>query len=86
MLGGLDAIVFTAGIGENAATIRARVCHAAFWLGVELDEQRNEAGGPRISRAESPVSAWVIPTDEELVIARHTQRVLSEVRHESSRP
>ena len=54
---------------------RARVCREAAWLGVELDEAANEAGGPRISSASSRVSAWVIPTDEELMIARHTRRV-----------
>src|SRR5436189_1043329 len=53
-LGGLDALVFTGGIGENAAPIRARVCRDAAWLGVELDEAANNAGGPLISRSESP--------------------------------
>ena len=74
-LGGLDALVFTAGIGEHAAAIRARVCRDAAWLGLELDEAANEAGGPRISRGDSRVSAWVIPTNEELMIARHTHRL-----------
>ena len=76
-LGGLDALVFTAGIGENAAPIRERVCTASRWLGVELDEEANAAGGPRITREGSRVRAWVIPTDEELMIARHTIRLLS---------
>ncbi len=76
-VGGLDALVFTAGIGENAAAIRARVCRDAAWLGLALDEQRNNAGGSRISTEDSRVSAWVIPTDEELMIARHTRRVLA---------
>jgi acetate kinase len=76
-LGGLDAIVFTAGIGEHAAAIRARVCRAAAWLGVELDEAANAAHGPRISRAGSRTRAWVIPTNEELMIARHTRDVLA---------
>jgi acetate kinase len=71
-LGGLDAIVFTAGIGEHAITIREAVCRHAGWLGVELDAAANGAGGPRISTASSRVSAWVIPTNEELMIARHT--------------
>jgi acetate kinase len=71
-LGGLDAVVFTAGIGENAAAIRARVCRAAGWLGVRLDPRRNAGGGPRISEPGSQVSVWVIPTNEELMIARHT--------------
>jgi len=75
-MGGLDAIVFTAGIGENAGPIRGRVCQDAEWLGVELDARSNAAGGPRISATSSKVSAWVIPTNEELMIARHTRRVL----------
>src|SRR5262245_19100731 len=74
-LGGLDALVFTAGIGEHAAAIRSRVCRDAAWLGVALDEAANEAGGPRISREGGEVSAWVIPTDEERMIARHTSRL-----------
>jgi acetate kinase len=76
-LGGLDAIVFTAGIGENSRSLRERVCADAQWLGVELDAAANAAQGPRISTAASRVSAWVIPTDEELMIARHTRRVLA---------
>jgi acetate kinase len=76
-LGGLDAIVFTAGIGENSRSLRERVCKDAMWLGMELDATANEAGGPRISTAGSRVSAWVIPTNEELMIARHTRRVLA---------
>ena len=75
-LGGLDAIVFTAGIGENAGAIRSRVCRDAAWLGLDLDETANTAGGPRISTNASRASAWVIPTDEELMIARHTRRLL----------
>jgi acetate kinase len=76
-LGGLDAIVFTAGIGERSPAIRARVCQAAAWLGIELDENANAAHGPRISRPGSLVSAWVIPTNEELMIARHTVTALA---------
>jgi acetate kinase len=76
-LGGLDAIVFTAGIGENAAPIRARVCETARWLGVDLDPAANEARGPRISTATSRVSAWVVPTDEEAMIARHVRRLVA---------
>jgi acetate kinase len=76
-LGGLDAIVFTAGVGENSAEIRARVCAAARWLGVELDAAANAAGGPRISTAASRVSVWTLPTNEELMIARHTERLLA---------
>jgi acetate kinase len=75
-LGGLDAIVFTAGIGENSREIRERVCGDAAWLGVELDAVANAKGGPRISAAGSRVSAWTIPTNEELMIARHTRRVI----------
>ncbi len=75
-LGGLDAIVFTGGIGENAVPIRESVCRDAGWLGVELDTSANAHGGPRISTAGARVSAWVIPTNEELMIARHTRRVL----------
>jgi acetate kinase len=77
-LGGLDALVFTAGIGENSAAIRERVCRDAAWLGVELDPAANAKGGPRINAAGSRVSAWVIPTNEELMIARHTRRVIVE--------
>jgi acetate kinase len=75
-LGGLNALVFTGGIGEHAAEICARVCQDAHWLGVRLDEPANEAGGPRISLPASPVSAWVVPTDENLMVARHTRRLL----------
>ncbi len=75
-LGGLDAIVFTGGIGENSAQIRERVCHDAVWLGVQLDAAANQAGGPRISLPASRTAAWVLPTNEELMIARHTRRVL----------
>ncbi|MCY1015869.1 acetate/propionate family kinase [Pyxidicoccus sp. MSG2] len=76
-LHGLDAVVFTGGIGEHAAPIRERVCRAAGWLGLELDEEANARGGPCITRPGSRVSAWVIPTDEETMIAHHTRRVLS---------
>jgi acetate kinase len=75
-LGGLDAIVFTAGIGENSAEIRKRIAEASAWLGVELDEAANSGKGPRISKPQSKVSAWVIPTNEELMIARHTKALL----------
>lgn len=76
-LGGLDALVFTAGIGENDASIRARVCRDARWLGVELDDDANARGAPLISRADSRVRAWVIPTNEEAMIATHTRRLLA---------
>jgi acetate kinase len=75
-LGGLDAIVFTGGIGENSAEIRERICQQARWLGIELAAQANRSGGPRISAETAPVAAWVVPTNEELMIARHTRRVL----------
>ena len=77
-LGGLDAIVFTAGIGENSRSLRERVCRDAAWLGVELDAEANQRNIARISTAASSVSAWVIPTNEELMIARHTRNVLGE--------
>ena len=81
-LGGLDAIAFTGGIGEHAVSIRERVCQNAAWLGVELDPAANVAGGPRISAENSRISVWVIPTNEELMIARHTRTL---VAAESSR-
>ena len=76
-LGGLDAIVFTAGIGEHSAAIRERVCRDAGWLGIELDAAANKTDGPRISTAASRVPAWVMPTNEELMIARHTRRLIA---------
>jgi len=75
-LGGVDALVFTAGIGENSPEIRRRICEASAWLGIELDFEANEGKGPRISTRQSRVSAWVIPTNEELMIARHTGTML----------
>ena len=75
-LGGLDAIVFTAGIGEHAAPIRERVCHDASWLGLTLDPVANARHGPRISGADSRLGVWVIATDEERMIARHTRDLL----------
>jgi acetate kinase len=74
--GGLDALVFTAGIGENAPDIRARVCEGAKWLGIDLDADANAQAGPKISSSGSAVSVWVIPTNEELMIATHTKEVL----------
>jgi acetate kinase len=71
-LGGLDAFVFTAGIGENSITIRARIVEKLAWLGAVLDADANTAGRPLISRPESQVAVYVVPTDEELMIARHT--------------
>jgi len=75
-LGGLDAVVFTAGIGENQPEIRRRICRDAAWLGLELDDAANAGHGPRISTMASRVSAWVVPTDEETMIARHVERLL----------
>jgi acetate kinase len=76
-LGGLDAIVFTAGIGEHSVSLRERVCRDARWLGVDVDSAANDKGGPRISTPTSRVAAWIIPTNEELMIARHTQALLA---------
>jgi acetate kinase len=74
-LGGLDALVFTAGIGEHAPEIRRRACEQAAWLGIELDDAANAAGAARITMPGSRTSAWVIPTNEDLMIARHTWRL-----------
>jgi acetate kinase len=77
VLGGLDALVFTAGIGENSAEVRRRICEASRWLGLELETAANEMHSTCISTADSRVSAWTIPTNEELMIARHTGRLLA---------
>ncbi len=79
-LGGLDRIVFTGGIGENAPEIRKRIARLAGWLGADLDEAANLGGARRISTVESRLSLLVIPTDENLMIARHTRRLLDEAR------
>jgi acetate kinase len=84
-LGGLDAMVFTAGVGENGKTIRDAVCRNAAWLGVELDPVANEKGGPRITKPKSKVAVWVVPTNEEQMIARHTLRVLGLARGKPAR-
>jgi len=76
-LNGLDAFIFTAGIGENSATIRARVAEKLAWLGIDFDTDANKAGGPLLSKPHSKVAAYVIGTDEELMIARHTVSFLS---------
>ena len=81
VLGGVDALVFTAGIGENSAEIRARIVAACAWVGVALDIEANRRGGPCISAAGSAVSAWVIPTNEELMIARHTLALVQSSGH-----
>ena len=75
-LEGLDALVFTGGIGEHAAPVRAAVCRGLSWLGVGLDSAANDRHGPRISRPDTRVAAWVLPANEELVIARHTMASL----------
>jgi acetate kinase len=75
-LGGLETLVFTAGIGERSAPIRERICADLGWLGIELDRGRNEANEAVISSAGSRVVVRVMKTNEELMIARHTQRVL----------
>jgi acetate kinase len=77
VLGGLDGLVFTAGIGENAPEIRRRICEACAWLGIALDPEANTRGGPLISRPDSRTSVLVVPTDEEQMIARHTRRLVA---------
>jgi acetate kinase len=75
-LGGVDALVFTAGIGENSSEIRQRVCEASAWLGIEIDAEANGQNAAKISTAQSKLSVWVIPTNEELMIALHTGDLL----------
>lgn len=75
-LGGLDALAFTAGIGENSARIRAEVCEGLSWLGIDLDRERNASGAPHISTDASQVDVFIVPTDEEIVIARAAARLL----------
>ena len=76
VLGGIDGLVFTGGIGENSPEIRRRICEACSWLGVEVNGKANERNVQRISTTRSKVSAWVIATNEELMIARQTGRLL----------
>lgn len=76
VLGGLDALVFTAGIGENSPEIRKRICESSAWLGIELDETANAQGLTKISTSRSKLSVWMIRTNEELMIARHTGLLL----------
>ena len=76
VLGGVDALVFTAGIGENAAAVRARVLDDAAWLGVERDAAANDAGGPLLTTAGSRVLGLALQTNEELMIAEHTRKVI----------
>jgi acetate kinase len=79
-MGGLDTVVFTAGIGERSAQIRAAVAARLTWLCAELDIAANSAGGPRIATAQSRTGLWVVPTDEESMIARHTRALLAGIR------
>jgi acetate kinase len=81
-LGGLDTLVFTAGIGENAPVIRARICNGLEYLGMRVDAERNQKHAPIISTDESRVVVRVIPTDEDLIIARHTHRFIRHSRKE----
>jgi acetate kinase len=76
VLEGLDGIVFTAGIGEHSPEIRARICRRAAWLGLRLDDNANRANEPCISARDSAVTAWVIPTNEEAIIAQHTAELV----------
>jgi acetate kinase len=76
VLGGIDALVYTAVIGENSPDIRRRISEASAWLGVALDDAANVGNGPRLSTPQSKVSVWAIPTNEELMIARHTAMLL----------
>ena len=76
-LGGLDGFVFTAGIGENSISIRSRIAKRLAWLGAELDSGANENQSTLISRSESRITLYVVPTDEELMIARHTLSVIA---------
>ena len=75
-LGGIDGLVFTAGIGEHSAEIRRRICEASAWLGLTLDATANAAHATRISSPGSRISAWVVPTNEELMIAKHMGSLL----------
>ena len=77
-MGGLDTLVFAGGIGENASEVRARVCSGLQFLGIELDEARNDANAPVISTVSSRVTVRVIRTDEELMIARAVCRLRCE--------
>jgi len=85
-LGGFDGFVFTAGIGEHVAPVRRMVCERLAWLGVAIDDTANERGDVCISTADSRVSVWVIPTDEELMIARHTLTVMGSTKDAPSGP
>ena len=77
-LGGLDALVFTGGIGERAAPVRERVCEDLEFLGIRLDPDRNAAHAPVISSDDATVTVRVVPTDEDLMVARHTRRLIEQ--------
>jgi hypothetical protein len=81
-IGGLDVLVFTGGIGEHAAPLRARVCQDGQWLGVRLNAQANRIGGPKISADDSTVSVWVIPADEDVMSSRHTYNIIGASLHQ----
>lgn len=85
MLGGLDAVVFTAGIGERSAPVRAAICERLAWLGAELDMAANEKSEARIAAPGSRLGLWVVPTDEESMIARHSRRLLAGTQDEAAR-
>jgi acetate kinase len=76
VLGGIDSMVFTAGIGENSPEIRKRISEASSWLGIKLNEEANQKSERKISDSSSKVSVWMIPTNEELMIAQHTRGLL----------
>ena len=78
-LGGLDGLVFTAGIGEHASEIRSRVCARCAWLGIVIDEPANRTGQMRITSEASGVRVYIVPTDEEKMIAVHTVNTLAEL-------
>jgi acetate kinase len=84
VLGGLDGLVFTAGIGENSPVIRARIVNACNWLGMTLSADANQRGDPCITAADSTVSAWVVPTNEELMIAKHTHALVTNLQRQKS--
>jgi acetate kinase len=75
--GGLDGLVFTGGVGENAAPVRSAICRTLEWLGIQLDETANGTNSERIAADNSRVGVFVIPTDENLMIARHTRNMIA---------
>jgi acetate kinase len=80
-MGGMDGLVFTAGIGEASAAIRERICRQCEWLGIDLAPNANQRGEGRITTPSSAISVWVIPTNEEQMIARHTVETLKAPAH-----